>query len=102
MRQEFLINSFCMTQDADKIFFGSSDGLIKVMDIGTSYTLEKSVLAYKGLVRWFGTSKCGKYLATLGLMLDPNDKYIDTLKIWDLASNTSVSSLDLLYEKVFD
>ena len=79
-----IINSFCITKEADKVFFGNADGTIKVLDIQTSFTLEKAVFAYKSVVRWFGTSKCGKYLGTVGLTLDSYFKLADTLKIWDL------------------
>ena len=60
--------------------------------------MDKAVFAYKAIVRWFGTSKCGKYLGTIGLTIDVNQNYVDTLKIWDL----NELSLDLLYEKAFE
>lgn len=93
-----IINAFSLSGNADKLFFGNADGTIKVLDIRTSYTLEKAVLAYRALVRWFGTSSCGKYLATLGLTIDANSNLRDTLKIWDLCS----SSLNLLHSKTFE
>lgn len=77
-----------------------------MVDIETSYTLEKSIIAYKAMVRWFGTSKCGKYMATLGYLVSgTNNNFVDVLKIWDLQrceKNPRAPSLELLYEKVFE
>ena len=71
-----------------------------MIDLQTSFTLSKAIFAYKAIVRWFGTSKCGRYLGTIGLTVDSNNpnKFVDTLKIWDLKD----MSLDLLFERTFD
>ena len=62
--------SFAVTKDSSKLLFGQRDGWIKMMDIRTSFMVEKAVYAFNGTVQRIEVSECGDYLATVGFTIN--------------------------------
>ena len=71
-----------------------------MMDIRTSFMVEKAVYAFNGTVQRIEVSECGNYLATVGFTINGEQYKKETVKIWDMQG--SEPSFDLLYEEVFE
>ena len=71
-----------------------------MMDIRTTFMVEKAVYAFNGTVQRLEVSECGDYLATVGFTINAEHFKKETIKVWDMQGN--MPCFNLLHEEIFD